>query len=164
MLFLIVTYCLPVTPPQLTVNGPLEPPGVTSAPQGTAVELDVSPAEVPAKTRNGPFTFSAPPYVLSTTSEIGVFAGTSTVIHGEFSLSVTATELSSSASIALEARYGRSNVELWEADTGVTRGPTVDGGGDGGLGMGGGPGSVCGGGEGEGGGGEGGDGSDAPTV
>ena len=112
MLLLIVTYCLPVTPPQLTVNGPLEPPGVTSAPQGTAVELDVSPAEVPAKTRNGPFTFSAPPYVLSTTSEIGVFAGTSTVIHGEFSLSVTATVLSSSASIAMEAGYGRSNVEL----------------------------------------------------
>ena len=128
------------------------------------MELDVSPAEVPAKTRNGPFTFSAPPYVLSTTSEIGVFAGTSTVIHGESSLSVTATELSSSASIALEAGYWRSYVELWEADTGVTRGPTVDGGGDGGLGMGGGPGSVCGGGEGEGGGGEGGDGSDAPTV
>ena len=135
MLLLIVTYCLPVTPPQLTVNGPLEPPGVTSAPQGTAVELDVSPAEVPAKTRNGPFTFSAPPYVLSTTSEIGVFAGTSTVIHGEFSLSVTATELSSSASIALEAGYWRSYVELWEADTGVTRGPTVDGGGDGEGGM-----------------------------
>ena len=53
-LFFIVTYRLPITPPQLTANGPAELPLLTAKPQGTAVALDVSPSLMPAKTWNSP--------------------------------------------------------------------------------------------------------------
>ena len=120
-LFLIVTYCLPVTPPQLTVNGPTEASLFTVwPPQSTADELDVSPSgSVLAKTWNVPSMLGFLGKVVKTTSEMGVPAGISMVSHGESSLPVTAP-VPMLESIAFAATKLPLKVELWLADTGVT--------------------------------------------
>ena len=110
------------------MNGPAESPLFTAAPQGTAVAPDVSPSVVPTKTLNSPSELARPANVVTTTDVIGVPSGTSTESHGESSWLVT-EPVSKSESIALEAAYWPLNlkVELWAAETGVTREPAAYG-------------------------------------